>query len=148
MEHKTLYNQQVFEETLARIDKLAPETVPEWGKMDAAQMMAHCAEILDVSNGKPLENTPFMARLFKGVIRKMVVGPKPYPRSTRTHPQYLQTSPKEFEKEKQHLVNALKKFKEMEGQKTEHPLFGEMSKEEKGWAMFKHLDHHLTQFGV
>ena len=148
MEQISLYHQQTFDQTLERINKLTPDTKPQWGKMDVAQMMAHCAEILDVSNGKPLQNTPWVARLFKGYIKKMVIGPKPYPKNTKTHPQYLQTTPKDFEDEKRHLLKALDKLKEMEGQAIEHTLFGVLNKEEKGWAMYKHLDHHLVQFGV
>jgi len=31
---------------------------------------------------------------------------------------------------------------------TKHALFGQMTVEEKGWASYKHHDHHLKQFGV
>ena len=148
MEQKSLYHQQVFDETLRRIESITPETKPQWGKMDAAQMFAHCAEIVDVANGKPLVGTPLIARLFKGYIKKMVVGPKPYPKSTKTHPQYLQTESKKFEQEKQHLLNALHKMRELEGEKVKHAMFGVLTTEEKGWSMYKHLDHHLQQFGV
>ena len=116
--------------------------------MSAAQMLAHCAEIIEVANGKPLENTPLMARLFKGMIRKMVVGDEPYPKNTRTHPQYKQTAERDFETEKTRILGALSQFKEGEGVPREHPLFGAMRVEERGWSMYKHLDHHLTQFGV
>jgi hypothetical protein len=149
MEMKSLYDQQVYNRVLERIEKITPETTPAWGRMNAAQMMAHCTEIIEVSDGKPLENTPFIARLFKGYIKKMVVGPKPFPKNTKTHPQYVQTgSKKDFENEKQRLLNALASMKEKEGEKTEHVLFGVLTPEEKGWSQYKHLDHHLTQFGV
>ncbi len=148
MGKKSIYQPEVYHDILARIDKLSFESAPQWGTMDAAQMMAHCAAILDVSNGKPLENTPFVARLFKGMIRKMVVGEKPYPKSSKTHPQYLQSSSKDFELEKQHLLKSLEKSRKMEGEETKHALFGALTKEEKGWSSYKHLDHHLTQFGV
>jgi len=117
MEKKNLYSTEVYENCLKRIEQLTPETQPQWGTMTAAQMLAHCAEIQEVSNGKELKNTPFIAKLFRGLIRKMVLNDKPYPKSKKTHPQYLQTKVCDF-------VN-----------------------EEKGWGMYKHLDHHLTQFG-
>ena len=148
MEEKSIYDQQVFDSTQQRIERLTPETSPQWGKMDAAQMMSHNTEILNVFNGKPLLNTPFIAKLFKGMIRKMVVGKKPYPKNSRTHPQYLQTSAKDFNVEKQNLLKALNKMREMEGEKTAHALFGVLNTDEKGWSLYKHLDHHLTQFGV
>ena len=70
MEEKSLYDPEVYDDILKRIENLTPDTTPQWGKMDAAQMLAHCAEIIDVSNGKPLLNTPFIAMLFKGYIKK------------------------------------------------------------------------------
>ena len=114
-------------------------------------MLAHCAEVQEVSNGKELKNTPLVAKMLKGMIRKMVVGEKPFPRNTKTHPQYKQTSDRDFGTEKSGLCNALDDFinadKNSSGQ-SKHPLFGEMTTEEKGWSMYKHLDHHLKQFGV
>lgn len=133
---------------LQRIERLSAETQPEWGRMTAAQMLSHCAEILEVSNGKPLGNMPLVARLLKGFVRQMVVNDKPYPRNTKTHPQYRQTQDKDFEAEKRRLLEAMSTFAASAGSDIPHPLFGRMTAEEKGWAMYKHLDHHLTQFGV
>jgi hypothetical protein len=116
--------------------------------MSAPQMLAHCAEILEVANGKALKNTPFLAKLFKRMIRNMVVNEKPYAKNTRTHPQYKQTAESDFETEKERLLGALAQFIDEEGIPRRHPLFGEMSVEEKGWSMYKHLDHHLSQLGV
>jgi len=145
---QNLYDEDVYRAVLGRMDQLTPETQPQWGSMSAAQMLAHCAEIQEVTNGKPLENTPFIVKLFKGMIRKMVLNEKPYPKSTKTHPQYRQTSDRDFETEKRRLLDALAKFKAEEGVARTHPLFGAMDAEEKGWSMYKHLDHHLSQFGV
>jgi hypothetical protein len=149
--NKSLLNPADYQQMLQRIDTITPETKPKWGDMDAAKMFGHCSEIQEVSNGKPLENTPFLVKIFKGFIRKMVVNDKPYKPSTQTHPQYRKTTPHEFDKEKARLLAALDLFhneSSEERKKKKHPLFGEMSDQEKGWAMYKHLDHHLSQFGV
>ena len=140
----------VYQDTLARIEKITPGTKPQWGSMTSAQMMAHCAEIQEVSNGKELKGTPFIAKLLKGYIRKMVVSDKPYPKSTQTHPQYKQTVDRDFEAEKKRLLAAMEQFVQLQEKVGEipHSLFGQMTADEKGWSMYKHLDHHLTQFGV
>ena len=145
---ESLYAPDTYQHSLARIERLSPQTTPRWGSMSAAQMLAHCAEILEVANGEPLKNTPLLVKLFKRMIRSMVVGGRPYPKNTRTHPQYEQTAERDFETEKQRLLAALTRFKEEEGLPREHPLFGAMTAEEKGWSIYKHLDHHLSQFGV
>ncbi len=150
MEKKSLFSSEVYQDCLNRIEKLTSETQPQWGSMTAAQMLAHCAEIQEVSNGKELKNTPFIAKLFRGMIRKMVINDRPYPKNTKTHPQYLQTKACDFANEKKRLLDALAKFVDgkEKSEATEHPLFGKMTAEEKGWGMYKHMDHHLTQFGV
>ncbi len=148
---KSLYSPNVYQGCLSRIDRLMQESKPQWGSMSAAQMFAHCTEILEVTNGKELKDTPFIVKLFKGMIRNMVVNEKPYPKNSKTHPQYRQATEKDFEVEKQRLLDALAKFVNMDKEKAEnikHPIFGKMSEEEKGWSMYKHLDHHLSQFGV
>jgi len=120
--------------------------------MSVGQMLAHCAEAQEVANGtKKLEGAPFVAKLFKGFIRKTVVNEKPYPKGTKTHPQYLQSTERDFQREKEYLLSALKMFVKMDEAKVarvEHLLFGRMTREERGWGMYKHLDHHLKQFGV
>ena len=146
-----LHSPDVYQECLNRIEKITPETRPQWGSMTAAQMYAHCAEIQEVMNGKELRNTPFIARLFKSMIRNMVVNEKPYPKNSRTHPQYRQTVDREFDAERKRLLLALDRFVHEDKKQAEervHPLFGTMNSEEKGWSAYKHLDHHLTQFGV
>lgn len=151
MDQLSLYDSDTYEHVLQRIDALSHDSQPGWGTMTAAQMLSHCAEILEVSNGKALQNSPWFVRLFKGVIRKQVVGPKPYPRSSATHPQYVISDPRDFSAEQKRLLEALDAMK-VEGpdgaSKTVHALFGRMTADEKGWAMYKHLDHHLSQFGV
>jgi len=153
MPNKSLYNTEDYQEIVNRINSLTPETQPEWGSMSVAQMMAHCAEAQEVSNGsRELTGTPLLVRLFfKGMIRKAVMGEKPFKRHLQTHPQYKQTSEKDFANEKGRLLTSITDFVEMDEAKAadiNHPIFGTTEREERGWGMYKHLDHHLSQFGV
>ena len=108
-EKESLFNRGLWE--LFRPNRAVDSwTQPQWGSMTAAQMLAHCAEIQEVSNGKELKNTPFIAKLFRGMIRKMVINDKPYPKNTKTHPQYLQTKACDFANEKKRLLDALGKI--------------------------------------
>ncbi|MEQ6120883.1 DUF1569 domain-containing protein [Reichenbachiella sp. MALMAid0571] len=147
----SLYDEDHYASIIQRIASLSSDTQPEWGKMTVAQMLAHCAEIVEVTHGKPLLNTPFYIKIIKGVIRKLVVDNNPYPKNTKTHPQYKQTEEKDFQTEKKRLLNIMDEFvndPKEEAAKKEHPLFGPMTEEEKGWSMYKHIDYHLNQFGV
>jgi hypothetical protein len=144
----TLLDEDVYAACLERIDRLAPDTGPRWGRMSGAPKLAHCAEVQEVMNGKPLEGTPWLLRLAGPLIKHAVLSRRPYPKGAKTHPQYLQTSEKEFEPEKRRLLKALAAFRTAGAQGARHPLFGPLSPEEAGWGAFKHVDHHLRQFGV
>lgn len=146
-----LFEAQVYQQCVDRVNKLTPETPAGWGKMDVAQMLAHCTEILAVANGKTLDKTPFFAKLFKGMIRKMVVNDKPYKKNLQTHPQYRIVDAKQFDAEKKRLLQAMATFRDENKDgpsKHVHSLFGKMTHAEKGWSMYKHLDYHLAQFGA
>jgi hypothetical protein len=151
MERKSFYDEGAYKALQGRIARLTAQTEPQWGRMNAAQMCAHCAEVAEVAGGKPLAGTPWYVRLLGGLIKKLVLSDKPYPRSTRTHPQYLIPTTVEFDAQQARLLAILADLDEAgragaEG--TVHPIFGAMTAEETGWATYKHLDHHLTQFGV
>lgn len=149
MEWKNLSDDKAYEECRARIGRLRADSDPGWGSMSAGQMLAHCAEVQEVANGKPLAGTPWFIRLFAPLIRRAVVSGKTYPRGLRTHPQYLQTTERDFEAERTRLLEALVALRATHGGPTvPHPLFGDMTETERGWASYKHLNHHLTQFGV
>lgn len=151
MEIRNLYEAATLDAVLARIDALTPESTPSWGRMSVAQMLAHAAEVQEVLNGKPLKGTPWFIKLLGGIIKKGVLSPKPYAHGLRTHPQYVMSEPKEFEQQRERLRAALhamyKEGPERAGDAV-HPLFGPLTASEKGWAAYKHVDHHLTQFSV
>ncbi len=151
MERKSFYDDNAYETLRGRIAALTAETEPAWGSMNTAQMCAHCAEVAEVAGGKPLVGTPWFIRLIGGFIKRMVLSDRPYPRSSRTHPQYLISSAVEFDEQKARLLKILGELHEVgceAAEGTVHPIFGVMTAEETGHATYKHLDHHLTQFGV
>jgi len=151
MEKKNFYEEDTYEALCARIGRLTADSEPGWGKMSSAQMCSHCAEVAEVANGKPLVGTPWYVRLMGGMIRKMVLSEKPYPRSTRTHPQYEIGAGVGFDEQKARLLeilDAMYSAGSAHAGDSPHPLFGVLSADESGWLTYKHLDHHLTQFGV
>jgi hypothetical protein len=81
----------------------------------------------------------------------MVVGPKPYKRNSKTAPQFLIVSARNFEEEKKRLTEYLNKTQELGADyfdgKASHS-FGKLTKQEWNTMFYKHLNHHLTQFGV
>ena len=149
---ENLYDESCYSTILARINNLNASSIPIWGKMSIAQMLAHCATVLDTYNGDlPFGKVNWIARLFKKMVYQVVVGDKPYGKGGPTLPQFKIVEDKEFHHEKERLLTALEKFYTTDEQvaaRLKHPLFGKLSRPERGWAMYKHLNHHLEQFGV
>lgn len=149
MERKNFYDENTYEALLERLSRLEPESAPAWGKMNAAQMLAHCTEVAEVAHGKPLRGTPWYIRLLGGLVKKLVLSGRPYPRGAKTHPQYVIAASSDFEQEKARLLKVLGDMQSAgrdHAGKTPHPIFGAMTADEHGWATYKHLDHHLRQF--
>lgn len=149
---KNIFDKAEANEVIARIDKLAPDTQPKWGKMSVDQMLAHCNVtyelIYEDIHAKP---KGFKKWLLKTFVKKAVVNEKPYPKNSRTAPQFLMKDEKNFEKEKNRLTAYITKTQELGAahfdNKASHS-FGKLTATQWNNMMYKHLDHHLGQFGV
>lgn len=150
MERRDFYDDPTYETLIGRIARLTADAAPDWGRMNPGQMCAHCAEVAEVASGKALVGTPWYIRLMGGLIKKMVLAEKPYPRGARTHPQFEIGSDAGFEEQRTRLLEVLDAMHSggrAEAAEIRHPIFGEMTADEHGWVTYKHLDHHLNQFG-
>lgn len=137
---------------LARINKLTPDTKGLWGKMNVSQMLAHCCVAYEMTYDNIHPKPGFFGRLMlKLFVKSAVVGPKPYPKNSRTAPVFIITEERDFETEKNRLTAYLEKthqLGEVHFHNKESHSFGPLTKEEWNTLFYKHLDHHLTQFGV
>ena len=152
MSWNNLFDEKETKETIERINSLTSETQPLWGKMDVAQMMGHCNVAYELvytdKHPKPNGIQKFMIKLF---AKNIVVGPKPYKKNSRTAPMFLITDERVFETEKNRLVEHLHKTQQLGTEHfngKENHAFGALSTKEWNTMFSKHLDHHLTQFGV
>lgn len=148
---KTLFNKSDLEEILGRVNKLTPTTKALWGKMNVSQMLAHCVVGMKSGTGDIKIERPLFAKILGGFFKKGFVGPKPFPRNSPTGKEFIVGGEKEFNTEKELLISLINKFY-MGGEnnvtKHEHGFVGKLTPTEWGVVMYKHLDHHLNQFGV
>jgi len=150
---KNIFTSEVSSEVIERIHKIEPTTAPQWGKMNSGQMLAHCNVPYEMvyepeKHSKPNAIARFMIKL---LAKNQVVSEKPYPKNGRTAPQFLMTEDKDFLTEQKRLINYIEKTQELgeahfDG-KESHAM-GNLNKTEWNNMFYKHLDHHLTQFGV
>lgn len=152
MNYLNYFSSTETEKIIHRINQLTATTPAKWGKMNVAQMLAHCCVSYEMVYTDKHKSAPafvkFMLKLF---LKKTVVGSKPYKKNSGTAPAFLITDAKEFEAEKTRLIGfinqSLKDGKAFYTNK-ESLSFGLLSIDEWSTLFYKHLDHHLTQFGV
>lgn len=139
-----------LDETLRRIQSLRADSAREWGKLTLPQMLAHCQRPLEVAAGELELKRGLIGLLFgKLAKKKFITGDGPFGRNSPTDPRFLSSAADDLERERAHLVQLVKDYCER-GPRTPgpHPFFGPLTREEWDRLMWKHLDHHLRQFGA
>jgi hypothetical protein len=149
---ESLFHPTGNQHILDRIDKLSPIALSEWGVMTVSQMLEHCQMPLEVVYGTKEIKVNWMTRLlFGNRAKKQFTGAKPFNHGLPTAKEFKITHEPDFESAKSKLKELITKFSR-EGHAavkvTNHPMFGELTHTEIDIAQWKHLDHHLKQFGV
>ncbi|MEY8848150.1 DUF1569 domain-containing protein [Psychroserpens sp. XS_ASV72] len=148
---KSLFSEDAYDEILNRLNQVDKNSTAEWGKMNVSQMLAHCQFPLQVALQElRLERPNLFKRTLFSMFKSSLYNDKPWKPGLPTSKEFIVTSEKEFSKEKEILEHKIKAF-HSEKHKTEwppHPMFGEFTSEQWGKMQYKHLDHHLKQFGV
>jgi hypothetical protein len=147
---KNLFEPTTAAEIITRLEKIQPAAQPQWGKMNAAQMMAHCQATFEVYFGglKPKRN--LMGIFFGKMAMKRLISNKPWPKSLPTAKEFIIANERDFQIERTKLVQAISQFSNT-GQTVKyfvHPFFGKVTSGVWGKFSYRHLDHHLLQFGV
>jgi hypothetical protein len=148
MEVKNLCESQPKEELIARLEKLSPDSKSLWGKMNVGQMLAHLQMPMGVALGDHKLKGNFFAKILGGMIKSKLWEEKPFKKGLPTAPSFKMTGEKEFNAEKASAIEYIRRFKEENISNLIHPFFGKMTIEQWGKANWKHIDHHLQQFGV
>jgi hypothetical protein len=135
-----------------RIEKLTPYTVPLWGKMSVGQMLAHCNVSYELAyEDKHPKPNAFLKIILKLLVKPTVVNEKPYKHNSPTGPVFVIKETKDFGLEKRRLIEHIRKTQQL-GEahfhgKASHS-FGPLTAREWNNMFYKHLDHHLSQFGA
>jgi hypothetical protein len=133
---------------LATLEPVAPR---HWGRMDPAQMLGHCALGFEVVTADRPMKQALLGKLIAPFIRGLVLGERPFRRNAPTDPLFVVADARDFETERIRLATHIDRFVQRGPEaaaRAIHPFFGRLSGEQWGRLMYKHLDHHLKQFGA
>jgi len=148
---KSLFDKEAYQEVQNRLEKINPKTQPDWGKMNAGQMMRHCQMPLELALGKTkLPKPNFFMKLLMQSFKKSMYDDKLWKKNMPTTKQFRVEDERNFDHEKSTLTALIKDFYATREQKERepHPGFGHLTYDQWGQMQYKHLDHHLRQFGV
>jgi hypothetical protein len=147
----SIFNKSDNAEFIKRINSLSADTRPLWGKMTVSQMMPHCGVGIRIAFGEPILKRNLLGMLFGKIAKNKMLADGPLQKNSRTAGVFIIKQHGSFEEEKNTLINQVKRFVD-EGtgvlRNDPHPFFGEMTIGEWDKLMCRHLDHHLSQFGV
>ena len=143
----SLADQGDRERLATRVRALAADATPRWGRMNVSQMLAHCADALRNATGElpiALVRVP-LARTW--LVKWLMIDVLPLPKGAPTARELRARAPVSIAHERDAL---LERFAPSHGPVSwaPHPLFGTLTPVQWGRLAYKHLDHHLRQFGV
>ena len=146
---KTLWTEADRNELVVRLGRLNAESKPQWGKMNCPQMLAHLADGFRMTLGD-LATQPKGGPLRFAPLKKLVIYWLPFPKGVPTAPELLARPSEGIEQESAAVKVLLTRIGQSAGRTAwpEHPAFGKLSAKDWGVLGYRHMDHHLRQFGV
>jgi hypothetical protein len=149
---KTVFDANCANELQHRFAGLRPGSARQWGKMSAAQMLAHCSKGLEMAAGEIRPPRALVGRIIGRVIKRAALrDDKPMYHNSPTSKELVTEDDHDFAVEQARLGKLISRFAAAgPAGCTTHPhaFFGPLTPDEWGILMYKHLDHHLRQFGA
>jgi hypothetical protein len=149
---KNLFEPSTAAEVKQRLEHLGPESQRQWGKMTAPQAMAHCSAAMQWAVGDTSAPRVFIGRIIGSMVKPMLLGDdKPMRRNAPTAKTLVMAHECDLARERERLRGLIDRFAAAGPQgctKNPHSFFGRLTPQEWATLMYKHLDHHLRQFGV
>ncbi len=149
---KNLFDASCSEEIRQRLQHMRPDSARQWGKMTPAQVLAHCSAGVGMAAGQIRPPRALIGRILGPAVKRVAFrDDAPFRRNSPTVKELVMTGEPDFEAERVKLSGLIEHFCEAGPSGcTAHPhaFFGALTPDEWAILMYKHLDHHLRQFGV
>lgn len=146
---KSLWNERDRKELLHRVERLSPDAVPRWGRMNAPQMLAHLAKWMQMAEGG-LETAEIKLPMRYPPLKQFVIYWMPWPKGIPTAPELRCKDQFDWDTELTAVRELIDTFEKRDpnGPWPVHPAFGKISSRAWGVLGYRHTDHHFRQFGI
>ncbi len=145
---KTIFDKATRDELINRIHTLNEGSTAQWGKMNVYQMVKHCTLCEEMYLGKKKYKRAFIGRLFGKIgLRNLLKDESSLkPNSPTSAAFIIKENDGDLASEKTKWISLIEEYATYSNTDFIHWFFGKMTKEQVGYFVFKHTDHHLRQF--
>jgi hypothetical protein len=147
---KTMWESGAAREIRDRVDRLSADRTGQWGRMSPQQMVCHLSESLKMALGE-LRVAPKRLPLRYPPLKQFVVYVASFPKNAPTAPELIvAATPQPWSDDVATLRTLIDRFtaRASASEWPDHPAFGRLSGRAWGVLAYRHIDHHLRQFGV
>ena len=146
---KSIRTPAVSEEILVRVDRIGPNSARQWGTMTPPQMLAHLVESMRLATGE-LHTEPKKAPPRLLPLKQLAICIVPITRGLVAAPELLPEKSFEIDESKREISRLLVAFRTVGRHRAlpDHPSLGRLESHPWGVLIWRHIDHHLRQFGT
>lgn len=148
----SLFNNDTLASIEGRINSISEKSERQWGSMNPGQMLWHCKAPLKLAMKDEKTNLKVnpIKRFVFSFFKASLYNDTPWKQGLPAPKSFMASKEYNLEEEKKQLLELTQKFHQCKNQQEwpPHPLFGKFTREQWGQMQFKHLDHHLRQFGA
>jgi hypothetical protein len=146
---RTLFAPDARADIVARLRQFTPDRPRQWGQLTAPKALAHLGDQLRMAFGDIAPRPP------RGPIRfwpmnYLLIHLLPWPKGRAKGPaEAFQSPPQAWADDQAAVIRLVERFAaaDQDASWPTHSLFGRMRGRDWGVLCYKHLDHHLRQFG-
>jgi hypothetical protein len=147
---RLLHTAGSVETVLRRFERLTPGTPGRWGRLDAPHMQVHVTDQLRLALGELPAGPPIKLDPVTLALKDAIITFLPWPRNLPNRRDAARTEPTDWRNDRARLTEVMQRFtaRPLDSAWAPHPMFGPLSG--RAWSRlgYRHLDYHLTQFGV
>jgi hypothetical protein len=148
---RTIFDKDTHAELHQRLDGLTADTARQWGKMSAAQAVEHTARAIEMASGAVPIKQHMLGKAIGWIFKGRVLGEQPFSKNSPTGPTLIIHDEPNFDDARTRLKQLMTDFHTKGPTACDgniHGFFGPLTGDEWGICQYKHVDHHLRQFGV